>query len=112
MTDELKFYTLADAQHRAMMAPSTFERPDDKSLGAIAPGDFVKLCFEPPLEEMIGERMWVKVTEVGDEQLTGKLSNNPFYLYFQAVLELGDLVVFERRHIFALYPKEKSCPPS
>ena len=85
---------LNDAQQLHQQYPETFDVPPDIALAYIEPGDLVKLCFTDT------ERMWVLVESVTPTVLEGRLSNTPFFL---DSLRPGDLVTFERRHVYDIF---------
>lgn len=92
-------YQIDDAQHRAAMNPE-FERPLPEEIDMhLKPGVFVKLVFQySDGEQNHGERMWVRVTEGRAGVWTGELSNDPVSIP-PDVLDLGDIVRFEPRHV-------------
>ncbi|MHA7132259.1 DUF2314 domain-containing protein [Oerskovia turbata] len=78
-----------NAQH-----PQTYPVPDTSD---VVPGTLVKLVFLP--DEGIGERMWVRVTEIDGDRMAGLLDNDPAGI---VGLLAGDRVEFERRHVLDL----------
>lgn len=58
-------------------------------------GDMVKISFKDC------ERMWIKVTEVNDEEITGILNNSPVTEENQD-LKFGDEVKFHRDQILGI----------
>lgn len=107
-------YTLDDPRLVHQEAPYTFYLPSEARLAAIEPGDTVKLIFrgKPAGRQYDAERMWVMVTEVNEEDLTGTLENSPFDM---PQIKSGDVVHFKRWHIiqteWANTEKEAQIPP-
>ncbi|KQY21948.1 hypothetical protein ASD16_14890 [Cellulomonas sp. Root485] len=90
-------WALADAASMHAVAPERFRVPSDDALAAVQVGDRVKLIVEPSTG--LAERMWVTVTEVGEESLEGTFASDPAEL---RGLHSGDAVQFERRHVVAI----------
>ncbi|MBO3102149.1 DUF2314 domain-containing protein [Cellulomonas fengjieae] len=97
-------WSLADAGARHAAAPDTFRVPSDAATAALAVGDRAKLVVVP--RDGLEERLWVRVTQVGDPELEGVLRSDPVEL---RGLRAGDTVRFERRHVVAITP---AAPPS
>ena len=93
-------YVIVDPRPIAAEAPYTFFLPTELELGAIAPGDLVKLIFElvPPGETYTAERMWVGITEIGPNGILGTLDNEPY----EAQLRPGDIIEFQRYNVIAV----------
>ncbi len=91
-------YRIEDPRPIAADAPYTFYLPSENELLSVAPGDLVKIIFEsiPPSPQWDAERMWVIVTKVEGEELTGTLDNEPADI---PQLKAGDIVQFQRWHI-------------
>lgn len=100
-------YTLRDPRPIAAWAPYTFFLPTQAALDAIAPGDLVKLIFEPtsPDAEWDAEKMWLKVTEVNGSELEGSLANEPV----EIPLQHGDTVRFARHHVIDIDPQNPAA---
>lgn len=92
-------WTLADGVAMHAAAPDRFRIPSDEAKAAVQVGDRVKLVVEP--DTGLAERVWVRVTVVGDGELEGSLHSDPAEL---RSLHAGDAVRFERRHIVAITP--------
>jgi len=92
---------LVDAQETARKHPDTFEAPSIGELLNLGVGDFVKLSFNDE------ERMWVKITKVGDELTDheGELNNDPFII---GDLHLGDRVPFKMENVYIIM-KKNAC---
>jgi len=84
-------WSLADASERHAGAPGA------EATAALQVGDAVKLAVVP--RDGLEERVWVRVTAVGAEELVGSLRNDPAEL---RGLHAGDEVRFERRHVLAI----------
>jgi hypothetical protein len=91
-------YVLLSGTELNKLHPNTFHipLPDDKA--AIRAGDFVKLIFDGGDTT---ERMWVRVTAITAEGLTGELADEPFSL---DCIRFGDAVKFAYHHIVAVIP--------
>ena len=85
-------FRLANAETLAAKAPYTFFIPSRAEREAIAPGAMANLVFEYLWDsrKLNGERMWVKVTHVDGQELTGLLDNRPY----EEGLEEGMVVNF------------------
>jgi uncharacterized protein YegJ (DUF2314 family) len=94
-----KGYTLVNAQVMAELHPQTFEAPTKEDLDKLESGDIVKLCFEDSEGEG-SERMWVTVTSVSGDTLTGVLDNTPFML---ECITYGDPVQFKKENIYTIF---------
>lgn len=88
-------YEIDDPQPIAADAPYTYFLPSENELLALAPGDQVKLLFRsiPPGPKFEVERMWVTITDVDGDQISGELDNVPFDM---PQIRLGDPVSFQR----------------
>ena len=96
-------WNLADAAERHAQSPDTFRVPADAATAALRVGDRAKLIVVP--RDGLEERVWVRVTAVGDEELEGALSSDPVEL---RGLHAGETVRFERRHVVAISPAAPS----
>jgi uncharacterized protein YegJ (DUF2314 family) len=96
-------WSLADAVERHARTPETFPVPTDAATAALRVGDRVKLVVVP--RDGLEERLWVRVTEVGEVELEGVLSSDPAEL---RGLSAGDVVRFERRYVVAVAPAAPS----
>lgn len=83
---------LVDAAQMARVHPDTFSVPDGRSIVALKPGDFVKVCRND-------ERFWVELTEVSGGWLVGKVANQLF-VDLNPDLGLGDPVCVRPCHVF------------
>lgn len=94
-------YALEDPRPIKREAPYTFYLPPRGELAAIGAGDLVKLMFRsvPPSPVYNAERMWVTVTAVEGERLTGVLESDPHDI---PKLRKGALVAFERHNVIDL----------
>jgi len=96
-------YVLKSAVESHRNAPDTFWIPSDEDKAAIGVGSIVKMMFNIGDVDENGvvtdgfvERMWVEVTAIEGENLTGKLLNQPFSTDEVA---LHDVVHFTVDHI-------------
>lgn len=95
-------YFLEDAEAKSNLFPSTFEIPTKVERLAVRADDLVKCAFRWTDSSAPTERMWVLVTKVVSKGVfEGTLSNHPF----SKVIELGDVVRFEAKHILQIYPR-------
>ena len=92
-------WSLADAVERHARVPGRRRRRCEV-------GDAVKLVVVP--RDGLEERVWVRVTAVGEEELVGSLRSDPAEL---RGLHAGDAVTFERRHVLAIARREPSDSP-
>lgn len=104
-------YRIEEPRPIAAGAPYTFYLPCENELLSVAPGDIVKIIFEsiPPSPEWGAERMWVIVTKVDGDNLTGTLDNEPADM---PQLKHGDIVQFQRGHIIDIdWADDRAVPP-
>lgn len=92
-----RVYYLENIPEKHRQYPDTFEKPSEEDLAALKVGDTVKLIFCPTPEyeeeaECGGERMWVQITGIRNDSLTGTLDNVP--VVFGEFLTLGDTIDF------------------
>jgi len=90
-------WSLADWAERHAAAPQTYRVPTAEALATVQVGDRVKLVFVP--RDGLEERLWVRVTAVGPDELEGILASEPAEL---RGLHAGEPVRFERRHVVAI----------
>ena len=82
--------------------------PLEEERFAAKPGDMVKLIFQyretmkarGSGQEFGAEHMWVKITDVGDSCLIGRLDSSPQYT---KLLKSDDGVAFHPKHIIAFW---------
>ena len=104
-------YRIDDPRPTAARAPYTYYLPAENELLAVAPGDLVKIIFEsiPPSDAWDAERMWVIVTAIDGDSLTGTLDNQPRDM---PQLKHGDVVHFQRGHIIDIdWAEDRAVPP-
>lgn len=85
----------AQAKHREH--PDTFEVPTAADLGAVRPGDYVKICDKD-------ERFWVKVTVVEGSQFTGTVNN---VLVFPHDFKDGDVLTFTQDCVYNIMTQKE-----
>lgn len=99
VTPRVKF---EDAQELHTSHPGTFDVPSVVELYKITTGMFVKVCTGH-------ERFWVRVMGVTGNEIRGavdgKLMNR-----FKHGLKLGDVIKFEKRHVYAILPALDAKP--
>ena len=98
-------FTLDDPRPVAQLAPYTYFLPTPEETAALQPGDLVKLIFRGATtgSKWDAERMWVSVTEVGQEWSLGILENEPDDL---PQVKFGDRVRFKKFHIVGIIPSQ------
>ena len=97
-------WTLTDVAKIAAEHPYTFDRPSEKAIHNIQPGDHVKLVFsakEAAKQQRVAtpsaERMWVLVSENdGQGNFKGKLDNDPVVI---KDLTVGEGISFSACHV-------------
>lgn len=89
--------TFIDAQEMAKLHPKTFSAPTLEEVKKVKVGDFVKVCVDNL------ERFWVEVTEISEDRIQGKISND--LLHFDN-MKFGDVISFESRHVYDIMEKE------
>ncbi len=100
---EKNTYELDDGEQMHANAPDTFYIPTLKERENLKVGDCVKLVFrmdQPFKDHLSVERMWVEITEVKDNYYIGYLDNDPDG---EVLVECGDTVVFQPKHVIAIY---------
>ena len=102
---------LDDAERLHQENPESFFIPPESKRKGLLEGDDVKLIFRfdaietEPGFETNGERMWVRVKEVGDGSYLGELLNDPQHI---RDLPRGSLVAFKPQHVAAFaYPPDE-----
>ena len=102
-------YFIADPRPIAADAPYTFFVARPEEVAAVAQGDLVQLTFmyDPPGDQYEAERMWVTVTGVGGDFLTGRLDSEPE----ESRLKKGDAVTFRRHDIIHVYFEDAARVP-
>lgn len=86
--------------------PRTFLIPAKKEIDKLEISTLIKLIFimEKPLKNGCrAERMWVKITSIGNGTFTGILNNDPYYL---KSIKCGDEIAFKAENIAAIYVQE------
>ena len=104
-------YEIDDPRPIAAEAPYTYFLPSENELLALGPGDLAKIVFRslPPGREWGAERMWVLITMVEGDLLTGTLDNTPSDM---PQLRAGDTVRFKRSDVISLlWSEERTVPP-
>ena len=100
MISKINQYTLQDCQKKNEQFPETFHIPSSESCDDLKRGKLVKLIFE--YEDGHAERMWVCIAERDGDKYIGHLDNSPV-LIDKEHLKYNDLVIFETRHIAAIW---------
>lgn len=100
-------YRIDDAQQRAAQDAS-FERPMPEEIDMrLKPGVFAKLLFHyHDGKQHHGERMWVHVGKREGDEWVGALANDPVSIPPE-VLDWGDTVRFEARHVADINDEEE-----
>jgi len=106
-------YEIDDPRPIAADAPYTYYLPSENELLALAPGDQVKLIFRsiPSGPKFEAERMWVTITAINGDSVSGELDNTPFDM---PQMRLGDAVSFERSDVIdVIWSDDRAdSPPS
>ena len=92
-------WRLADAEQRHKDTKGEFEIPTRAARKAVKVGDIVEIVFqrtEDHFEGPGGERIWVEIVRIADNEYVGALRNNPAFIQN---LEFDDEVTFEHWHI-------------
>jgi hypothetical protein len=91
-------WSIDDPRPVAATAPYTYYLLAEELLAAIAVGDLVKAVFRPlPADRKYdAERMWVRVTAIDGDLLTGELDNDPLDM---PQLQAGSIVQIPRAHV-------------
>lgn len=84
---------LADVERRASLYKDDFEIPSREEREDLWPGDLVKLIFEN-----LGERLWVRVTNVLDPQIYVGIIDS-FPAYENVHVHKGDEVIFSPENV-------------
>lgn len=101
-TENPKMFNLGDvefvdAEFMAKEHPDTFETPEEEVLSALVVGDVVKVCDG-------AERFWTVIKEIDFEgTITAEVNNT---LVGEQPYNYGDVVQFERRHIYEVHSKQ------
>ncbi len=93
-------YTLDDPRPIQREAPYTFFLPPSAEIDALQPGNIVQLTFRshPPGLKWDAERMWVNLTALTPDGMTGTLENKP---YDMPQIQKGQSIPFQPFHIIA-----------
>ena len=96
-TNEQKI-PFVDAEEMQKKHPETFEAPSldpecAEEIRALKAGDFVKVCA-------LGERFWVIILKRENGKMTAMVDNYLFSAEDGLVLDYGDFVEVEDRHIY------------
>lgn len=106
-TKQNKDYTLTDGEEMHKRYPNTFEMPNELERNSLKPEALVKLQFNPTPTPKGGphsrnERMWVLVSyQLDDGTYIGSLNNIPMSGLI-GILSLGDIILFESKHVIQL----------
>lgn len=96
-------WQLADAVAMNTRYPEDFWIPSTSQILFLRPTDIVKLIFEPRKadDELVGERMWVTITEVKEDGFIGTLNNDP--IVWHEYLSNGETIYFSAENIIDIY---------
>jgi hypothetical protein len=86
-------FNFVDAQAMHNDNPERFSVPSKKDLDKLDIGDVVKVCDGR-------ERFWTIITEVNGDFIKASINNHLLQDYKGSV---GDIVEFEKRHIYEIY---------
>lgn len=93
----MKKATFVDAQEMSKLHPDTFEAPSIEELETIKPNSIVKVCANNK------ERFWVIVQSVDGQKISGEV-NNVLMRTATHGLMCGDIIQFDARHVYQIYP--------
>ncbi len=98
---------LIDGVARAAAHPTTFEVPSPRLIASMGEGDYFKIGLTTP--EGMGERFWVKVSEVETDgegaRYTGTIDND---LTLFDDRPCGSMISFRARHILGFIHGSRS----
>lgn len=95
-----KVYELENCVAMNRKHPDTFHIPSGIEIQALKVGDYVKLIFVPTDEDLMTERMWVRITgRTIHGGFIGVLDNEPVSVPIQC----GDPVTFSHYHIASIF---------
>jgi len=84
-----------DAQQMAKDNPKTFEAPKEVDLNFLADGAYVKICVDR-------ERFWTIIKEIENDVIVAEINNHLVFSDEHGLYD-GDIVMFEKRHIYSIY---------
>lgn len=104
-------WQLADAVARHALTPETFPIPSSRQIGFLQVNDLVKLVFESREETtgLVGERMWVTITDITENGFVGILSNDP--IVWEGYLHNGQMIHFSTHHIIDILTEARASEP-
>ena len=105
----LRGYKIEDAHQAALQHPHTFHRPTNKEISQVRVGSYVKICVSQTTrsrKDFSAERFWVNVTLVMPRFIVGLVANNLIYIPSH-LLAYGDVIAFQRRHIYEIQPPDQ-----
>ncbi|MEP3892211.1 MAG: DUF2185 domain-containing protein [Hellea sp.] len=99
-------YVIDDPRPIKADSPYTFFLPSADKLDALEVGDGVKIIIRsiPAGIDYGAERMWINITSIAGENITGSLDNRPFDI---PQLKPADIIQFKRFHIIDYQWKNK-----
>lgn len=95
----IKTFQFRDAQQLAAENPGTFETPSRNQMERLSIGDFAQVNAE-------GERFWCRVIFTRGNDVLGIVDNDLDEIDKHG-LQGGDIVAFEKRHIYKVLPDDK-----
>lgn len=101
-------FEFEDAVQMNKREPRHFQIPSEQRISNLVSGDLVKLIFIFKFETEDGcraERMWVEITQFDGSSFKGILTNKPYYI---KEVKVGSEIVFEKKHIAAIYFEQSS----
>lgn len=84
-----------DAQEKYRKHPETFDAPTEKELDKVEVGGIVKVCLDH-------ERFWTIVKEVEGNRIKAEVNNDLLFTDKHG-LRCGDIISFEKRHIYSIW---------
>jgi hypothetical protein len=73
--------------------PTDFDIPTRKELNSLSIGKLVKIGNKL-------ERFWVKITEISDNFILGKIDN---YLTFNSKYDYGNIILFDKKNVYEIH---------
>lgn len=109
---ELDGYSLESGIVSNQKYPDTFHIPSPLQRNSLESSDIVKLHFKisrtRSLEDIEGERMWVKSISRRGPYYIGELDNDPIARNEDnSPLKFGDQIIFLPEHVIAIYSEDE-----
>jgi death-on-curing protein len=96
-------WVLLNVRKQAKKYPDTFHIPFEEDIDALKIGSIIKLIFHIEDESVGGERMWVLITEINNDEFVGELDSSPTII---RGLHYKDKISFKAEHIASIWDDE------